>query len=74
MLLSEGGLAHIIEIETEDLGLAWMLMRQYAERRLSAADATAFAIVRRRKIPTVISFDADFAIVLSDRKVLGATG
>lgn len=71
MLLSEGSLAHIIEISPEDLGLTWMLMRQYAARRLSAADATSFAVMRRRKIGTAISFHADFALVLSDRTVLG---
>jgi uncharacterized protein len=73
MLLTEGNLAHIIEISSEDIGLAWSLMRQYAERRLSAADATSFAVVRRRKILTAMSFDADFGVVLNDRTVLGAS-
>lgn len=72
MLLSEGSLAHIIEISPEDLGLTWMLMRQYAARRLSAADAKSFAVMRRRRIDTAISFDPDFAVVFADRNVLGA--
>jgi predicted nucleic acid-binding protein len=69
LLLEE--LAEILELTPRDHALAFTIIRQHAYLKLSAADANACAIVRRLKIETVLSFDSDFAVVLSDRKVLG---
>lgn len=68
-----GRLAHILELTTTDHVLAWDILRRYADRRLSAADVTTGAIVRRINIPTVASFDVDMQLILPDRTILGLT-
>ena len=71
MRLTAGDLAEILELTSTDHVLAWDILRRFANRRLSAADATGCAIIRRLNIAQVASFDQDFAIVLTERTVLG---
>jgi len=39
---------------------AWKLFPRYAERRLSFTDCTSIALMRRRGIESIVSFDTDF--------------
>jgi predicted nucleic acid-binding protein len=66
-------LAEIVELTSRDHSLALTIIRQHAYLKLSAADASACALVRRLKIGTVLSFDSDFGTVLVDRTILGAS-
>ena len=39
---------------------AWSLFRQYQDKPLSFTDCTSFALLRRRRLRHVFSFDQDF--------------
>ena len=49
-----------IEIESEIFGLAWELFLTYDDKKLSFTDCTSFALMKKRGIEKVLSFDEDF--------------
>ncbi|HEX4519998.1 MAG TPA: PIN domain-containing protein [Gaiellaceae bacterium] len=51
----------ILTITAEAERDAWEWLRQRDEREHSYVDATSFAIMRRRAVHEVLTFDADFA-------------
>ena len=48
------------------------VMEQFKEQKLSLADVTSFAVIRRLDIKRVAAFDKHFRIVLKEREILGA--
>lgn len=67
----EGREATLLRCEREDWIEGLALIRKFPEQRLSFADATSFAIVRRFDIEKAASFDKHFRIVLPEREVIG---
>lgn len=49
-----------IEIEGELFRSAWELFRTYDDKKLSFTDCTSFALMKKRGIEKVFSFDEDF--------------
>ena len=54
--------------------LSELLAARCVELKLSAADATSAAVIRRLAIEKVASFDKHFRIMLPEREVLGPAG
>jgi len=50
-----------IEIQKEIFGLAWELFQTYEDKKLSFTDCTSFALMKKKGIEKVFSFDEDFA-------------
>ena len=61
--LSELKRFRILECRQADLGHAWKYFDRRDLHKLSAVDATSFAIMRREKITTAFAFDHHFASV-----------
>lgn len=53
----------ILPCELEDLDESWAYFRRRDLHKLSAVDATSFAIMRRARIRLAYAFDAHFAVV-----------
>ncbi len=53
----------VIECRVDDLRHAWSYFTRRELHKLSAVDATSFAIMKRRKIRTAFAFDHHFAAV-----------
>ena len=66
-----GLLASIIDISREDEAAGLTIIEKFANRRLTYADSTACALVRRLDIPRVLAFDHDYRVVLPEREVVG---
>lgn len=49
-----------LNVDGEIFGLAWELFETYDDKRLSFTDCTSFAIMKKRGIEKVFSFDGDF--------------
>ena len=49
-----------IEIQREIFGLAWELFQTYEDKKLSFTDCTSFALMKKKGIEKVFSFDEDF--------------
>lgn len=49
-----------LDVDEEIFGLAWELFETYDDKRLSFTDCTSFAIMKKRGIENVFSFDGDF--------------
>ncbi|MBU4223591.1 MAG: type II toxin-antitoxin system VapC family toxin [Euryarchaeota archaeon] len=49
-----------MEIEVELFRSAWELFRTYDDKKLSFTDCTSFALMKKRGIEKVFSFDEDF--------------
>lgn len=56
------GTARIITCELSDLEQAWQYFRRTDLHKLSAVDATSFAIMKRMRIRRVYTFDHHFAV------------
>ncbi len=67
----EGKVGRLIHLEDRDWIEGLKLIEQFGEQKLSAADATSMAVIRRLDIDTTASFDRHFRIVLTERKVVG---
>lgn len=67
----DGKAATLVRCEWEDWREAIRIIERYPEQKVSVADATSMAVVRRLKIETVASFDKHFRIVLTERRVVG---
>lgn len=59
----EPGTADILECRREDLDASWAYFRRNDLHKLSAVDATSFAIMRRTRIRLAFAFDHHFAVV-----------
>src|SRR5690606_3126128 len=59
----EPGTADILECRREDLDASWSYFRRNDLHKLSAVDATSFAIMRRMRIGLAFAFDHHFAVV-----------
>ncbi len=59
----ERGMVSILPCELRDLQLSWEYFRRSDLRKLSAVDATSFAIMKRARIRFAYAFDHHFAVV-----------
>lgn len=50
----------VIRVTPADEERAWAIFRQYPDKRLSFADCTSFALMKRLSIGTAFAFDEDF--------------
>jgi predicted nucleic acid-binding protein len=57
------GVARILACELRDLEQSWDYFRRPGLHKLSAVDATSFAIMRRMRIRVAYTFDHHFAVV-----------
>ena len=61
--IHEPGTADILECRRDDLDASWAYFRRNDLHKLSAVDATSFAIMRRTRIRLAFAFDHHFAVV-----------
>jgi|tagenome__1003787_1003787.scaffolds.fasta_scaffold20589694_3 predicted nucleic acid-binding protein len=61
--ISKPRLVKVLPCELRDLEQAWEYFRRADLHKLSAVDATSFAIMRRARIRLVYTFDHHFAVV-----------
>ena len=59
----ERGTVQILPCEVRDLEQAWVYFRRIDLHKLSAVDATSFAIMKRARIRIALAFDHHFAVV-----------
>jgi hypothetical protein len=59
----ERGMVSILPCELRDLQLSWEYFRRSDLHKLSAVDATSFAIMKRARIRFAYAFDHHFAVV-----------
>ena len=59
----KAGMVEILPCELRDLDQAWAYFRRRDLHKLSAVDATSFAIMRRARIRLAFTFDHHFAVV-----------
>jgi uncharacterized protein len=59
----ESGTVHILPCERLDLDQSWEYFRRRDLHKLSAVDATSFAIMKRERIRLAYAFDHHFAVV-----------
>lgn len=59
----ERGMVGILPCELRDLQLSWEYFRRSDLHKLSAVDATSFAIMKRARIRFAYAFDHHFAVV-----------
>jgi hypothetical protein len=59
----KGGLVKILSCDLRDLQESWEYFRRPGLHKLSAVDATSFAIMRRAHIRFAYAFDHHFAVV-----------
>jgi uncharacterized protein len=57
------GVVTIVPCELRDLEQSWEYFRRADLRKLSAVDATSFAIMKRARIRLVCTFDHHFAVI-----------
>jgi uncharacterized protein len=61
--IDKPGVVTLTTCELADLALAWEYFRRSDLHKLSAVDATSFAIMRREQIRVAYAFDHHFAMV-----------
>ena len=61
--LHEPGLVSLLACELRDLEQSWSYFRRRSLHKLSAVDATSFAIMKRARIRIAFAFDHHFAAV-----------
>lgn len=59
----EPGTVDILECRRDDLDASWAYFTRNDLHKLSAVDATSFAIMRRKRIRLAFAFDHHFAVV-----------
>jgi predicted nucleic acid-binding protein len=67
----DGKIGQLVRCEPSDWALGFEIIEKFRDQKLSAADATSAAIVRRLDIRKLASFDKHFQIILPDREVAG---
>jgi predicted nucleic acid-binding protein len=68
----DGKIGQLVRCEPSDWTLGLEIIEKFRDQKLSAADATSAAVVRRMDIRKVASFDKHFKIILTEREVLGS--
>lgn len=61
--IAKPGAVKLLSCELRDLEEAWDYFRRFDLHKLSAVDATSFAIMKRAKIRVAYAFDHHFAMV-----------
>lgn len=61
--ITKAGFLNILICELRDLQASWDYFRRSDLHRLSAVDATSFAIMKRARLRLVYTFDHHFAVV-----------
>jgi predicted nucleic acid-binding protein len=61
--IHKGRIVRILPCELRDLDQSWEYFRRTDLHKLSAVDATSFAIMRRARIRLAFAFDHHFAVV-----------
>jgi predicted nucleic acid-binding protein len=67
----DGKIGQLVRCEPSDWAVGFDIIERFRDQKLSTADATFAAIVRRMDIKKVASFDKHFQIILQDREILG---
>lgn len=67
----EGKIGHLVQVDKTDWQRGFEIIDQFHEQKVSAADATSVAIIRRLDLEKVASFDKHFRIILVERKIVG---
>jgi predicted nucleic acid-binding protein len=67
----DGKIGQLVRCEPSDWAVGFDIIERFREQKLSTADATSAAIVRRMDIKKVASFDKHFQIMLQDREIIG---
>ncbi len=68
--LIDGRIGTLLRTELQDWAVGLSLIDQFPQQRLSFADATSIALVRRLDIPKIAAFDKHFSIVAPEREIL----
>jgi len=68
----EGKIGALVQVEKPDWMEGFKIIERYKDQKVSAADATSVAIIRRLDVEKVASFDKHFRIIITEREVLGA--
>jgi predicted nucleic acid-binding protein len=68
----EGKIGQLVQVEKPDWLEGFKLIEKYKDQKVSAADATSVAIIRRLDVEKVASFDKHFRIIVSEREVVGS--
>jgi len=66
----DGAVGTLLRTEPQDWPVGLSLIRQFSQLKLSFADATSIAVVRRLDIPKIAAFDQHFSIVAPEREIL----
>src|SRR5574341_224660 len=56
----ESNVVEMLDVDKEIFELAWKLFETYDDKKLSFTDCTSFAIMKKKGIEKVFSFDGDF--------------
>ncbi len=67
----DGKIGQVVRCERSDWAVGFEIIERFRNQKLSAADATSVAVIRRLEIRKVASFDKHFHIMLPDREVVG---
>lgn len=66
----EGKIGQLVRCEADDWREGLKLLETFPEQKLSFADATSFAIIRRLDLQKAASPDKHYRIVLAEREVV----
>jgi len=64
-------IGRLVRCEVQDWAMGFDIIHRFRDQKLSAADATSAAIVRRLDLMKVASFDKHFQLLLPDREIIG---
>jgi predicted nucleic acid-binding protein len=67
----EGQIAQLLQVERSDWLEGFKIIDKYKDQKVSAADATSVAMIRRLDLEKVASFDRHFRIIITEREVVG---
>lgn len=67
----DGKVGQFVRCEPTDWAVGLDIIEKFRDQKLSVADATSAAVIRRIDIRKVASFDKHFQIMLPDREVVG---
>ena len=67
----EGRTGQLIQVQRADWLRGLEIIDRYGEEKVSAADATSIAAIRRLDVEKVASFDKHFKLIVTEREVVG---
>ena len=67
----EGKIGALVRVEKPDWLEGFKIIEKFKDQKVSAADATSVAIIRRLNVEKVASFDKHFQIIITEREVVG---